>query len=188
MSGRKLKLSSGKRSTFNVGRALLSALLAGTTSLTATNLPPATVSFLDGSFLRGSLQSLDADTLKWQHPNARAPIEFSTTNLNLIRLASRAPAPPTNAAPVCHVSLAGGDEFDGQLLSLDAEHFKVETWFAGKLRGRRAGLASLAFYGSSQTALYVGPRAADEWKIGTGSVTVNRAGRSEEHTSELQSH
>ena len=46
-----------------------------------------------------------------------------------------------NAAPACHVTLAGGDEFDGQLLSLDAEHFEIETWFAGKLRGRRAGLA-----------------------------------------------
>lgn len=141
----------------------------------ATNLPPATVSFLDGSFLRGEIGALAGDTLRWLHPNARAPIEFSTTNLNLIRLPQRVLALPTNAGPVCRVVLASGDEFEGSLLSLDADSFEVDTWFAGRLRGRRAGLQSLAFYGSSQSALYDGPRAADEWKVSTGTA-VNRVG------------
>jgi len=141
-----------------------------------TNLPPATVSFLDGSFLRGEIGSLNSDVLRWLHPNARAPIEFSTTNLNLIRLPPRSTSLPTNAGPVCRVVLASGDEFEGQLLSLDADSFEIETWFAGKLRGQRTGLARLAFYGSSQSALYDGPRAAEEWKVSTGSSAVNRAG------------
>lgn len=195
MSGRKLPLGRGNRSTLNVqrptsncaprkverwklnvGSCLLFALLAGATNLPATNLPPATVSFLDGSFLRGEIQSLDGETLKWLHPNARAPIEFTTTNLSYIRLPQRVLDLPTNAAPVCRVVLAGGDEFEGRLVALDADSFEVETWFAGRLRGRRAGLQSLAFYGSSQTALYDGPRAANEWKISSGAATVNRAG------------
>lgn len=142
--------------------------------LNATNLPPATVSFLDGSFLRGELESLSGETLKWRHPNARQPIEFSTTNLNTVRMPARPLFPPTNAGPVCRVQLASGDEFEGQLLSLDADSFEVETWFAGRLRGRRAGLASLAFYGSSQSALYDGPRAADEWKISSSPSAANR--------------
>lgn len=141
-----------------------------------TNLPPATVSFLDGSFLRGEIQALDADTLKWRHPNARAPIEFSTTNLNQIRFPARVLDLPTNAAPVCRIVLTSGDEFEGRLLSLDADSFEVETWFAGRLRGRRAGLQSLAFYGSSQTALYDGPRTAEEWTISTGAANGNRVG------------
>ena len=144
--------------------------------LSATNLPPATVSFLDGSFLRGEIESLNSETLKWRHPNARQPIEFTTTNLNSIRMPSRSLALPTNSAPVCRVQLASGDEFEGQLLSLDGESFEIETWFAGRLRGQRSGLASLAFYGTSQSALYDGPRAADEWKISSGSATVNRVG------------
>lgn len=144
--------------------------------LSATNLPPATVSFLDGSFLRGEIGALAGDTLRWLHPNARAPIEFSTTNLNLIRLPQRTPVLPTNAGPVCRVVLASGDEFEGSLLSLDADSFEVDTWFAGRLRGQRTGLQSLAFYGSSQSALYDGPRAADEWKISTGAATANRVG------------
>jgi hypothetical protein len=159
-----------------VGRCLLFVLLAGSITLPATNLPPATVSFLDGSFLRGEIGALSGDTLRWLHPNARVPIEFSTTNLNLIRLPARQPATATNASPVCRVLLASGDEFEGQLLLLDGDSFEIETWFAGKLRGQRAGLQSLAFYHSSQTALYDGPRAADEWKISTGAATVNRAG------------
>ncbi len=195
MNGRKLQLGVGKRSTLNVQRStskcapshverwklnvgsyLLFALLAGSTNLPATNLPPATVSFLDSSFLRGEIESLNSETLKWRHPNARQPIEFTTTNLNSIRMPARALALPTNSAPVCRVQLASGDEFEGQLLSLDGESFEIETWFAGRLRGQRSGLASLSFYGSSQSALYDGPRAADEWKVSTGSATVNRIG------------
>ncbi|KAF0170172.1 MAG: hypothetical protein FD161_4752 [Limisphaerales bacterium] len=155
---------------------ILSSLVIGHWSFAQSNLPPATVSFLDGSFLRGGIGSLNSDTLRWLHPNARAPIEFSTTNLNLIRLPTRSTNLPTNAGPVCRVVLASGDEFEGQLLSLDADSFEIETWFAGKLRGQRAGLASLAFYGSSQSALYDGPRAAEEWKVSTGAATVNRVG------------
>jgi hypothetical protein len=155
---------------------ILWSLVIGHWSFAQSNLPPATVSFLDGSFLRGEIGSLNSDVLRWLHPNARAPIEFSTTNLNLIRLPTRSTTLPTNAGPVCRVVLASGDEFEGQLLSLDADSFEIETWFAGKLRGQRAGLASLAFYGSSQSALYDGPRAAEEWKVSTGSATVNRVG------------
>ena len=194
MSVKQLQSGIAKRSTFNVqrstskgaplsverwklnvGSCLLSGLFAGST-LFATNLPPATVSFLDGSFLRGEIEALNSETLKWRHPNARQPIDFTTTNLNSIRMPSRSLALPTNSAPVCRVQLASGDEFEGQLLSLDGESFEIETWFAGRLRGQRAGLASLAFYGTSQSALYDGPRAADEWKVNSGSATVNRVG------------
>ncbi|MFM8468473.1 MAG: hypothetical protein ACKODH_00640, partial [Limisphaerales bacterium] len=157
-------------------RWLVACLVGSAGIACATNLPPATVSFLDGSFLRGEIGALTGDTLRWLHPNARAPIEFSTTNLNAIRLPQRLLDPPSNTAPVCRFTLASGDEFEGRLLSLDADSFEVDTWFAGKLRGQRAGLQSLAFYGSSQTALYDGPRAADEWKMSSGAAVVNRAG------------
>ena len=39
---------------------------------------------------------------------------------------------PTNSAPVCRVQLASGDEFEGQLLSLDGDSFEIETWFAAR--------------------------------------------------------
>lgn len=162
-----------------VGRwslVILSSLVIGHWSFAQAPLPPATVSFLDGSFLRGEIETLNGEILKWRHPNARQPIEFSTTNLNLVRLPARSMALPTNAGPVCRVILASGDEFEGQLLSLDGDSFEIETWFAGRLHGRRAGLATLAFYGSSQSALYDGPRAADEWKVSTGSGAINRVG------------
>ncbi len=142
-----------------------------------TNLPPATVSFLDGSFLRGEIVALDGEALKWRHPNARQPIEFTTTNLNVIRLPPRPLMTITNTGQICRVVLASGDEFEGRLVSLDSEHFEVETWFAGKLRGRRAGLASFVFASTSHAAYYEGPRAVEEWRSSTaGSGAVNRAG------------
>ncbi len=139
-----------------------------------TNLPPATVSFLDGSFLRGEVESLNGETLKWRHPNARQPIEFSLTNLNLIRLPPRAPVTVTDTGPVCRVRLASGDEFAGRLLSLDGESFEVETWFAGRLRGKRTGLVSLAFANAGYAAFYEGPRVAEEWRSSLVGAVVNR--------------
>ncbi len=153
---------------------MLWSLGIGHGSFAQTPLPPATVSFLDGSFLRGEVESLNSEVLKWRHPNARQPIEFSLTNLNLIRLPPRAPEAVTDTGPVCRVRLASGDEFAGRLLSLDGESFEVETWFAGRLRGKRAGLVSLAFANAGYAAFYEGPRAAEEWKSSAVGAVVNR--------------
>ncbi len=153
---------------------MLWSLGIGHGSFAQTPLPPATVSFLDGSFLRGEVESLNSEVLKWRHPNARQPIEFSLTNLNLIRLPPRAPEAVTDMGPVCRVRLASGDEFAGRLLSLDGESFEVETWFAGRLRGKRAGLVSLAFANAGYAAFYEGPRAAEEWRSSAVGAVVNR--------------
>ena len=83
---------------------MLWALGIGNWAFAQAPLPPATVSFLDGSFLRGEIESLNGEVLKWRHPNARQPIEFSLTNLNLIRLPPRAPEALTDTGPVCRVS------------------------------------------------------------------------------------
>ncbi len=168
--------ASGKSRAPRSGRFALAAtaFCLAAFPLAATNLPPATVSFLDGSFLRGEIEALNSDTLKWRHPNARQPIEFSTTNLNLVKLPVRPLAAVTNAGPVCRVRLASGDEFEGRLLSLDGERFEVETWFAGRLRGQRAGLASLTFANAGHAAYYEGPRMADEWKSSVAGAAVNR--------------
>lgn len=186
MSGRLLHAETGKRSTPNVRRStssspaskvhrlnsglgwrLVLGVLLSASPLLAASAPPATVSFLDGSFLRGELLSVRGDALTWRHPNARQPLEFSTSNLNTVQFSRPAPQPPTNAGPLCRLRLAGGDEIEGHLVSLDAERFKLETWFAGRLRGQRAGLASLAFLHPNQPT-YEGPQAADEWRISAG--------------------
>lgn len=142
-------------------------------------MPSATISFLDGSFLRGEVESLNSEVLKWRHPNARQPIEFSTTNLNLLRLPPRAPETITNAGQICRVRLSSGDEFAGRLVSLDGERFEVDTWFAGRLRGKRAGLMSLAFANAGYAAFYEGPRVADEWRSSAVGAVVNRGGEME---------
>ena len=86
--------------------SILWSLGIGHWSFAQAPLPPATVSFLDGSFLRGEVESLNSEVLKWRHPNARQPIEFTTTNLNSIRMPARSLALPTNSAPVCQIGRA----------------------------------------------------------------------------------
>lgn len=197
MSGRLLQAETGERSTSNVqrstsnspasrvqsrkssvGTSLALGTLLSASPLLATNLPPATVSFLDGSFLRGELLSVRGDALTWRHPNARQPLEFSTTNLNTVQFSPRTPQSTTNDGPSCRLRLTGGDEVEGRLVSLDAERFELDTWFAGRLSGRRAGLVSLTFQHAEQPT-YEGPQAADEWHIstsGAGNVLIRRFG------------
>ncbi|MEN9575057.1 MAG: hypothetical protein RL514_2912 [Verrucomicrobiota bacterium] len=167
-------MSGARRGIRHSVLVILWSLVIGHWSFAQSNLPPATVSFLDGSFLRGEVESLNSEVLKWRHPNARQSIEFSLTNLNLIRLPPRAPEAVTDAGPVCRVRLASGDEFAGRLLSLDGESFEVETWFAGRLRGKRAGLVSLAFANAGYAAFYEGPRAAEEWRSSAVGAVLNR--------------
>lgn len=155
---------------------ILWSLVIGHWSFAQTPLPPATISFLDGSFLRGEVESLNGEVLRWRHPNARQPIEFSLTNLNLLRLPARAPETITNAGQICRVRLSSGDEFAGRLVSLDGERFEVDTWFAGRLRGQRMGLMSLAFANAGYAAFYEGPRLADEWRSSAVGAVVNRGG------------
>ena len=123
---------------------------------------------LDGSTLHGSLEGIDpVKGIRWKHPASAAPIEFSSRNAHLIRLAQAAPPPAAASAhPTCRFRFLNGDELTGNLVSLDAQHIELETWFAGKLRAPRTGVQSLAFLARGFATLYDGPENLDGWATG----------------------
>src|SRR5690242_20573964 len=48
--------------------------------------PSQLLEFLDGSSLHGRLRSIDSSKgLKWEHPDARQPIDFKSENIAAIR-------------------------------------------------------------------------------------------------------
>ena len=140
--------------------------------LTALSLPaqPAVDVFqlLDGSTLHGALEAIDpARGIRWKHPATVAPIEFLPRNAHQIRFAQTAPPPPQSSAPhTCRFRFVNGDELTGNLVSLDAQHIELETWFAGKLRAPRAGVQSLAFLAKGLATIYDGPDGVAGWTTG----------------------
>lgn len=123
--------------------------------------------FLDGSRLHGSLQAIDPAGIRWKHPASAAPIAFLPNNAHLIRFAQTAPPPAQSSAHhTCRFRFVNGDELTGNLVSLDASHIELETWFAGKLRAPRAGVQSLAFLARGFATLYDGPNGLEGWATG----------------------
>ncbi len=123
---------------------------------------------LDGSTLHGALEMIDpAKGIRWKHPASANAIEFLPRNAHQIRLAQAAPPPPqASANHSCRFRFVNGDEMTGNLVSLDAEHIELETWFAGRLRAPRAGVQSLAFVAKGFAMLYDGPDGLDGWNHG----------------------
>ncbi|MBI3876850.1 MAG: hypothetical protein HY300_13015 [Verrucomicrobia bacterium] len=149
---------------------LVAWLLAGTTCLAAdaTNSPPsasASLEFLDGSLLLGSLQSIDPQNgVRWKHVGAKSPLEFVATNLHQIRFnAVRTFA--TNAVATCRLRFSNGDDVSGELVALDENSVEINTWFAGTLRAPRNALASIAVTGAGNSVIYEGPENVAGWKF-----------------------
>ena len=123
---------------------------------------------LDGSSLHGALEGIDpAKGIRWKHPASAAPIEFLPRNAHQIRFAQTAPPPPqASANHTCRFRFLNGDELTGNLVSLDAQHIELETWFAGRLRAPRAGVQSLSFLAQGFATLYEGPNDLTGWATG----------------------
>ena len=147
--------------------SLLAAFLLTAASLRAQ--PAVDVfSFLDGSTLHGSLAGIDpAKGIRWKHPAATVPIEFKPGSAHQIRFAQAASPPALSPAQqTCRFRFVNGDELTGTLVSLDATHIELETWFAGRVRGARAGVQSLAFLARGFAILYDGPDTMQGWAAG----------------------
>ncbi|MBI5800312.1 MAG: hypothetical protein HZA92_06230 [Verrucomicrobia bacterium] len=146
---------------------LLAALLLTALPLRAQHAVDV-LQLLDGSSLHGVLEAIgEAKGIRWKHPASAAPIEFLPRNAHQIRFAQVAPPlAQSSAHQTCRFRFLNGDELTGNLLSLDATHIELETWFAGKLRAPRAGVQSLAFLARGFATIYDGPTGLGGWSTG----------------------
>ncbi len=118
--------------------------------------------FRNGDTLQGSLLSIVPETeVRWNHPDAKRPLEFAPGSIVQIKLAGK-PAPP--AQPQAVVRLTNGDELHGQLVALDAEKLTLQTAFAGELAIQRPMLQTILPKVGVASALYVGPTDLADWQ------------------------
>lgn len=135
------------------------------------------IQFFDGSLLHGRLRSMSTVSgVRWEHPEARRPIDFTPTNIAWIRFEESEPI-LARTRPGCRIRFANGDEVLGNLLALDAQHVELETWFGDRLLARRSALQSLRFLSGNFALLYDGPTGLDGWRVGRDpSVWQYRSG------------
>ena len=139
-------------------------LIGGIPVVAQTNSTTAGVlRFHSGERLHGSLQGLDLqDGLRWQSPDAAAPIQFATTNLAVIQFEN---TPRAATAPKADslVKLRNQDEFPGNLIGFDAEKFVFETWYAGKVTLPLEKVQSVNFAAARRAVLFQGPAGPEGW-------------------------
>lgn len=158
----------GPRSWASLVVALSIAMLSNSFASAAADQ----LQFLDGSFLLGSLHSIDAEhEVRWRHPGAKLALEFTFTNLHQVRFGHERPA-MTNGPATCRFRFTNGDEVLGELIALDEDTLDLDTWFAGRLRAPRKALQSVTVMTGGYSTLYDGPTSTNGWKIGGNPAVV----------------
>ena len=123
----------------------------------------------DGTSLSGELVRLETGQgLVWKFPAARNPLVLRPKNLTSVRLKATQ-GPPESFRPVSKLRFKNGDEILGNLISMDGGKFEVETWFAGRLKGRQETVEAIGFSANGYRVLFEGPTSLDGWTVGKNS-------------------
>ena len=125
-----------------------------------------TLSFLNKDQLHGILLGIDQDSgLRWQSPEAHDPIVFKTGKLSQVKLDSHKAAAAAGKSGQ-RIGLTNGDEFPGNIVSLDDKILVLDTWYAGRLSIPRAMLRRVTPLPNADSSIYEGPTGLEGWVIG----------------------
>jgi hypothetical protein len=129
-----------------------------------------TLSFLNKDQLHGILLGIDPDAgLRWQSPESRDPIVFKAGQLSQVKLDSH--KAPSGANSGQRIGLTNGDEFPGNIVSLDDKTLVLDTWYAGRLSIPRAMLRRIIPMSDAASTLYEGPTSLDGWSVGRNGAS-----------------
>jgi len=124
-----------------------------------------TVTFLNKDQLHGNLLGIDQDSgVHWQSPEAHDPIVFKTGQVAEIKLDAQRPSNAPISAD--RIGLTNGDQFPGNIVSLDGNTLVLDTWYAGRLSIPRAMLRSIVPVSGGDSVVFEGPTGLDGWSAG----------------------
>lgn len=110
----------------------------------------------------GKVIELKDGIIELTSPHSESPLLIPNENLKNIQLTNDGNTElPKNSQKV---TLRNGDNFPGELISLDDTHLGFETWFAGTLQIPRSQIASVQFGTTPQNILYSGPENIKNWQ------------------------
>lgn len=120
-----------------------------------------TVRFLNGNELTGTLRQMDDQGLVWEHPDAEAPIRFSSGNVKGIRLRTDGTSPKT-LSQLPQIELTNGDVFRGEITGLQNGRLSLQSPATGPVT-LQAELVKKIIPNPLDTSLYDGPTPDGEW-------------------------
>jgi hypothetical protein len=127
---------------------------------------PSQVKFRNGDSLQGSLLAIDAQKqVHWTNPAIEPVMKFPASEVSKMRLTAPPGAPQgSNNTVNCVLRLLGGDQFTGNLVSMDEATLLLDTWYAGRLTFPRR---QVRWVRSVQGGgyLYQGPDGLDGWIV-----------------------
>jgi len=123
-----------------------------------------TLSFLNKDQLHGFLLGIDQSGLRWQSPEAHDPILFKTSEVSQIKLDSHKADDTAKSAQ--RIRLTNGDEYPGNIISLDDKTMILDTWYAGRISIPRAMLLRITPLSDANSSIYEGPTGLEGWTIG----------------------
>ena len=121
----------------------------------------ATVRFSNNDRLSGSMGSLTTERLLWNSPILEKPTPFFLKKV--LDLTLTAEQPDNKSRHEATVTLTRGDLLRGQLVSATDDAVELDTWYAGRLKLRRAMVTDIRIT-ERPDFNYRGPTGLDGWK------------------------
>ncbi len=126
------------------------------------------LSLLNGNTISGKFMGMNGGDVLWKSESFDKVISVKGADIASLELS--APEDKGGAA-TSTIELVNGDNFQGNVVSLDAEGMTVETWFGGKLKIAREALGAIRPGREQSNVLYSGPDGGpDAWMTGNRNM------------------
>ena len=125
-----------------------------------------------GNGMLGQFLGYDAQKgLTWSHPDIKPDVlSIPADRVSRIDFALK-PTPETSKPYGGEIVFTNGDRLTGDLLGMDDNKLRINTWYAGELAVDRNTIRSLVPGITSDAAIYAGPTTKNGWKeVKSGSL------------------
>ncbi|MBK1883810.1 hypothetical protein JIN85_15440 [Luteolibacter pohnpeiensis] len=145
-----------KRSVFIFWSIASSMVLAAEETAPANSM----LRFVNGDQLSGHMEKIDHDQLVWNAPILSQSVPFWLKKVLDLKLPSK--IQDSEGSHEATIFLARGDSIRGQLVSANENWVELQTWYAGRLKFKRAWIRKITIEEKSEL-IYRGPNSMSEW-------------------------
>ena len=134
------------------------------TSFCYASQDTAVVRFANGDKMSGNAVDLNLETLTWQSELLKDPAQFKISQIVELQLPSKFDSKSAGADHEAVLELTNGDSVRGQLIGLNDDEIRLNTWFAGEMVFTKRNVKSINIFEKSEV-IYSGPFGLEGWTM-----------------------